>query len=533
MTSPVPAASQATGDEIVIGMDIGTTNSKGVACRVDGTVVAQVRLEHQVSSPHRGWVEHDADAVWWADVVTICRRLLKEVGSGQAATVRALAVTTCGPCLVPVDAAARPLRAGILYGVDTRASDQIASLQDRIGRRAILGLSRMPLTSQAVGPKIAWIAEYEPDVFRRTTTFHTATSYVVRRLTGVDVIDHHQASYFTPFIDARRRTWDVRHAPELDLARRLPPIRWPGQIAGTVTGAAASETGLAAGTPVLVGTSDGPAEAVAVGALRPGIVAATYGSTTTLTTFGRRPGRSAGLWVSDGITPDAECLAAGLSTSGSILAWFRREFAVDLPAADAAGRARAMAILVDEAATSPAGANGLLVLPYLSGERTPFADPLARGTVVGLTLAHTRADLARAILEGIAFALRHIADTFTGAGIPVGLLRSAGGGAIHPLGLQIVSDVTGLTQEIPVQTIGAAYGAAFLAAGAVGLAPAPDAGTDGWFRVSSIVRPDPANSAVYAERYDLFRRLYRDTRVVNHALARGAVVARSAPGVRP
>lgn len=526
MTSRVPAARPVTGDEIVIGIDIGTTNSKGVACRADGTVMAQVRTEHAVSTPHPGWVEHDADTVWWADVVTVCRRLLGELGAGGAAMVRAVAVTTCGPCLVPVDAVGRPLRPGILYGVDTRASEQITALEDRIGRRAIMGLSRMPLTSQAVGPKIAWIAEQEPEVYRRTATFHTATSYVVRCLTGVDVIDQHQASYVTPFIDARRRAWDVRYAAGLDLARRLPPIRWPAEIAGTVTAAAATETGLAPGTPVLVGTSDGPTEAAAVGALRPGIVATTYGSTTTLTTFGRRPGRSAGLWVSEGITPDAACLAAGLSTSGAILSWLRREFAPDLPADDAAGQARALSTLADEAATSPAGANGLLVLPYFSGERTPFADPLARGTVVGLTLAHTRADLSRAILEGIALAVRHILDTFTAAGIPVDILRSAGGGTIHPLGLQIVSDVTGLAQEVPVEQIGASYGAAFLAARAVGLIPAREAGarepvSDGWFRVASTVRPDPANVTLYTDRYDLFRRLYRDTRAISHALATG------------
>lgn len=501
---------RADDDAIVIGIDIGTSKAKGVACTPDGTIVAEVVIEHTVSTPYAGWFEHDPDAVWWGETVAICRDLVAQVGTARH--IRAVSVTTCGPCLVPVDADGRVLRPGILYGVDTRASDEIAMYESNIGRRAIAALCGMALTSQSVGPKIAWVARHEPDVARRTAVWHTATSFIVARLTGESVIDHHQASFFGPFIDARRRTWDLRYAANVDLQGRLPRLGWPTSIAGTVSGAAAATTGLSAGTPVLVGTSDGPTEALAVGASRSGVIAATYGSTTTLTTFASPAHHSAAvLWRSEGWSPDERCLAAGLSTSGAIVAWLRNVVA---------GAASDHVALADEATDSPPGARGLIVLPYFSGERTPFADPLARGVVVGLTLQHTRGDLHRAILEGIAYGIRHIIESFVGAGIPVDSIRASGGGTRHPLGPQIVSDVTGREQVVGRATIGASYGAAYLAVRSLGLLrpEAPDA----WFQADRLISPAAASASTYDSGYALFRRLYRDTRPVVHALAAAA-----------
>jgi xylulokinase len=509
MTQKRGRPSSADHDAIVIGIDIGTTNAKGVACRTDGTVVADVQREHEVATPQPGWFEHDVETAWWGDTVAICRELLAQIGS--PAGIRAVVVTTCGPCVVPVDADGRPLRPGILYGVDTRAGDEIAAFEATIGRRAITALSRMRLTSQSVGPKIAWVARHEPDVARRTAIWHTATSFLVARLTGAAVIDHHQASFFGPFINARRRTWDLRYAADLDLQGRLPDLDWPSAIAGTVTTAAAAATGLPVGIPVLVGTSDGPTEALAVGATRPGVVAATYGSTTTLTTFGA-PTRRTGavLWDTEGWSPDRRCIAVGMSTTGAVVAWLRRELAPDGDA------------MVAEAAASPPGARGLLVLPYFNGERTPFADPSARGVVVGLTLQHTRADLYRAVLEGIAYGVRHLLEAFASAGVPVESIRAAGGGTRDALGLQIVADVTGREQIVARATNGAAYGAALLAARAIDASRPdrrPGAPDDGWFQPSRLIVPDPATAAIYDRGYAMFRRLYGDTRQVVHALA--------------
>ena len=503
---------------VLIGIDIGTYASKGVACRPDGQVLAEATLAHGISIPVPGHVEQDADAIWWHDLVGLSRDLVDAIGS--PGDVAAVSVTTCGPCLLPVDGARRPLRPGILYGVDVRATDQIAALEARVGRRAIRALGRMGLTSQSVGPKIAWLAEHEPAVYAETARFHTATSYLVLRLTGIEAIDRHQACYFTPFYGARRREWDLRHAGGLGLARRLPPIRWTTEIAGAITDEAAALTGLQVGTPVLVGTSDGPTEAASVGALRPGIAALTYGSTTAVTTFGDLSRSSRGLWESEGIFPGRRSIGGGLSTSGAVTSWLRRELARELPQGTSREVAEAHAALTREAAVSVVGANGLLFLPYLGGERTPFADPLARGTIAGLALRHTRGDISRAILEGIAFAVRQLFEVLAAESVGVDRVRVAGGGTRNRLAMQIVSDVAGITQEVPAVTIGAAYGAAYLAALATGLADERDQ-PDGWVRITDRIVPDTTAAEAYEPLYALFRRLYRATASINHELAGG------------
>ena len=532
---PIVTRQVRAGATVVIGIDIGTYGSKGVACLADGTVLARSRLEHDVSTPNPGEMEHDADAVWWHDLVELCRLLLDGLGDGIE--VAAVSITTCGPCLLPVDAGGRPLRPGILYGVDTRATDQIARLAARIdgevqggtegdarrGSDVVMAAPR--LSSQDVGPKILWIAEQEPAIYQRTARFHTATSYLVHRLTGHESIDRHQAAYFAPFVSAAGDAWDLQHAVGLDLGRRLPPIRWPKDIAGAVSADAAAATGLPPGTPVLTGTSDGPTEALAVGAMESGTVAITYGTTTTLMTFAELAGPATGLWVSDGFEPGRRCIGAGLSTSGAITGWLRRGFARELAQANGAEMAEANASLSAEAAASPPGANGLLVLPYFSGERTPFIDPWARGTIAGLGLNHTRGDLYRAILEGIAFGVRELVEAFRAQGVPVTKVRASGGGTHDDLAVQIISDVTGLAQEIPEEAIGASYGAAYLGAEAVGLIPAGSRAADAWVRIARRVDPEPATAALYAERYELYRRLYRETRDINNHLARAGVGA--------
>lgn len=503
-----------TPGPVVLGIDIGTSRSKGVACRPDGTVVAHATKAHEVDRPVPGRVEQDAEAVWWGDTVALCRDLVEAVR--DPGRIRAVAVTTCGPCLLPVDGDGRPLRPGILYGIDTRAADEIERLEQRIGAASIRRRTGMPLTSQSVGPKLAWVARHEPEVARRTVAWHTATSFIVERLTGVAAIDHHQASYFGPFIDARRRAWDLRDADAAGLpglARTLPDLRWPREVAGGVTAAAASTTSLPAGVPVLVGTSDGPMEALAAGATVPGIVAITHGSTTTLTVLAVPSGRARGLWLTEGLGPDQPCVGVGVTTTGALVRWAGAILAPGLDPADADR------VLEREAAASPPGANGLLIVPSFAGESTPVHDPTARGIIAGLTLKHGRGDISRAVLEGIAFGVRDLLEAYAAAGLPVDRLRAAGGGTTNALALQLVSDVTGRSQDVAATPACAALGAALLAAEAVGLA---EADVD-WFVADRRIEPDLATTVVYDERYAAFRRLVRDARPTGRALALAAL----------
>jgi len=501
---------------VLMGVDIGTYSAKGVVCRPDGSVLAEARVEHELSVPRPGYAEHDADGVWWHDFTGISKELMAALPPG--ARVAAVAVSACGPCLLPVDKSGRPLRPGILYGIDARAGSQIAELEARCGVREILRLSGTRLTSQSVGPKILWLRQHEPDVFASTARFLTATSYVVYRLTGEYMVDHHQSSYFAPFIDLRRGQWDLRFADGLLSPSVLPAIRWSDETVGHVTPGAATETGLLAGTPVIAGTTDGLAEAISVGIIRPGTLMVMYGSTLGLVTLLERPRRAPNLWLSEGAFAGEYVLAGGLSTAGAITTWFRREFARELPQETGAEIGAAHSTLSGEAEQSPIGSRGLLMLPYFSGERAPFNDPQARGVIVGLTLTHSRGDIYRSVLEATALGVRHNLEEMRRSGAVINRVCAVGGGAGSRLWPRIVSDATGLTQEIPARTTGASYGDAFLAGLSIGLVSDKAALLRDWVQIVDRVEPDRGRGARYDDLYQLYRRLYRTTRSVVHDL---------------
>ncbi|MEU6720275.1 FGGY-family carbohydrate kinase [Nonomuraea sp. NPDC046802] len=475
-----------------LGIDIGTSSSKGVLVAPDGTVVATAVREHPTATPRPGWFEHDALDVWWADFVAIVAELARP-------DVAAVGVSGIGPCVLPCAEDGTPLRPAILYGVDTRATAEIAAQNARYGAGAIMERCGSPLTSQAVGPKLEWLREHEPEVWAGTRRLFMAHSWLVHRLTGAYVLDHHSASQCTPLYDTRTHEWitDWDVAPGLE----LPELAWSGDVAGTVTRAASELTGLPAGIPVVAGTIDAWAEALSVGVGSPGDVMLMYGTTMFIVEVLAERATSPKLWGTAGVAPGTYNLAAGMATSGAITAWLR-----DLTGAS-------FGDLTTEAAAAGVGAEGLLMLPYFAGERTPLFDPDARGTVIGLTLRHGRGHLYRAALEATAFGVRHNLEAMREAGGKGGRLVAVGGGTRGGLWTRIVSDVLRQEQELPAHTVGAAFGDAKLAAGAVGVSCA------GWNPVTSVVRPDPEAAEEYERLYRLYRELYQATSHIAHALA--------------
>ncbi|NGN66900.1 FGGY-family carbohydrate kinase [Streptomyces sp. A7024] len=488
---------------LLLGIDIGTSSSKGVLTRPDGTLVTQSVREHATSTPRPGWVEHDASSVWWADFLGLARELTAAAAAAGEA-VAAVGVSGIGPCLLPVDEAGEPLRPAILYGVDTRAGDQIAAQTARYGESEIMRRCGSTLTSQAIGPKLEWLREQEPSVYGRTRRWYMASSWLAYRLTGAYVLDHHSASQCTPLYDLGANAWIEEWRDEIAPGLEWPELVWPSEVVGTVTPEAAALTGLAVGTPVVAGTVDAWAEATAVGATAPGDLMLMYGTTMFLVNFVDAPVASKQLWGTAGAFEGTYCLAGGMATSGAVTGWLR-----DLTGSD-------YGTLVAEAADVPAGAEGLLMLPYFAGERSPLFDPDARGLIHGLTLRHGRGHLYRAALEGTAFGVRHNLAAMTEGGGDIRRLIAVGGGA-RELWTQIVSDVTGKPQEIPRHTIGAAYGDTFLAAVGAGLASPGDIAS--WNPVESVVSPDPTRGKVYEELYDLYLNLYPATREAAHTLA--------------
>jgi xylulokinase len=494
----------ATG-AATLGIDIGTFESKAVLADGDGRILAQASVAHGLIVPRPGWAEHRAEEDWWADLARLARGVLAQSGLPPE-RIAALAVSAIGPCMLPVDAAGRPLTNAVLYGVDTRASAEIAELETRLGDAAIRALGGNGLTSQSVGPKILWLQRNRPEAWAATRLFHTSTSWLVWRLTGAAVIDHYTAASFTPLYDIARQDWAADLA---GICRRdqLPRLMWSTEVAGRVTARAAAETGLAEGTPVSCGTIDAAAEAVSVGLRTPGDMMLMYGSTVFVILLADGRLADPRLWHAPWLSAGRHAAMAGLATSGTLTRWFRDELARD---ADFEG-------LAAEAATSPPGARGLIVLPHFSGERTPLHDPGARGAVFGLDLTHGRGDLYRALLEGIACATRAITETYAEAGQRPARVRAVGGGTRNRVWLQATSDLTRLDQTLCNVTIGAAYGDAFLAALASGLAVPAD--IDRWNPPETIIAA--AAHPAYDQLYPLFQRLYRQTRDIAAALEAG------------
>jgi xylulokinase len=495
---------------LLLGIDIGTFGSKGVLSTPAGAVVAEHRIEHGLSVPQPGWAEHDADQVWWGGLCLIVAALLDEA-QVDGGDISAVAISALGADVVPLDAHGDPLRPAILYGIDTRSTGQIVELDARFGAEEMATLAGQYLTTQAIGPKIMWIRDNEPDVFRRTEYLCSASTYLVLRLTGEYVIDHHSAGIFNPLYDLEHGRWSDRFAEPIIGDKRLPRLGWVDEVAGHVAERAAAETGLHVGTPVTVGTIDAIADAVSVGVIEPGDLMLMYGTTSFLVLIQDHavPANEV-LWQVPYAFAGSYDIEAGMATTGAMTRWFRDHFT---------GSERApYAELADEATRVPLGSDGLVVLPYFSGERTPINDPEARGMIAGLSLGHGRGHVYRAMLEATAYGVTHNLEAMRGAGAVARRVVAVGGGTQSDLQLQVVSDVAGIEQILPRQTIGASYGDAFLAGLATGQLSMADL-HGSWVRTQRIIEPDPAASARYAEYLDVYKRLYLDSREELHRLA--------------
>jgi xylulokinase len=443
-------------DEFLLDLDIGTSSSKAVLARADGTVISTAEQAHKVSLPQPGWVEHDAQAVWWADI----QALLARFDKSELASVKGLCVSGLGPVLLPIRAKGEPLRPAILYGVDTRATAEAEELTDHYGAEAVLSVGGSPLTSQALGPKLLWLRRNEPEMWGSTRRFLMASSFAVFRLTSEYVLDHHSASQCDPLYDLGHSCWPTDWAGEVVPGLEFPRLMWPGEVAGTLSAEAASETGVRVATPVAAGTIDSWAEAFGAGVVAAGDTMLSYGTTMFIVYVASKALPDPYLWLTAGVTPQSRTVAAGMATSEALTSWLR------IITADPSYEQ-----LLAEAEQASAGADGLVVLPYFAGERTPLFDPSARGAILGLSLRHGRGHPYRALLEATAFGVRHNLKAIERAGGDPQRLVAVGGGTRGGLWAQLVSDVTGRDQDAASPSIGASYGDAHLAGAAADLVP--------------------------------------------------------------
>jgi xylulokinase len=477
-----------------------------------------------VSRPFPGWAEHDADEVWWGDVARIVQALLTQV-SVDPANVAAVGVSALAPAMVPVGVHGRPLRPGILYGIDTRAHVEIEWLNRELGWDTPDASPARRLQAQSVSPKIVWFREHEPERWQKTCKILGATGYIVHRLTGAYVVDPGNAEALVPFYDPRTASWDPAMCDRFRVPLSvLPEIHEATDVVGSVTPEAARQTGLAVGTPVICGAMDVLAEYLSSGVIQEDEGCVVFGSTMCMSVLSSVPRFHALLYGGRSLVPGLYRLSGGMASSGALSRWFRDNFAPLEVRTERQSGISAYQLLSDDAATVPPGSAGIMVLPYFSGERTPIFDINARGLILGLTMSHTRHHLYRGLLEGVTYGVRHHFDLMAEVGVVPRRLVAVGGGSQSELWTQILSDVTGQTLECVDRSIGPALADAFLAGYGIGLFSDFAPLAERWVRIGRTVRPDPRVTTVYDQYYRVYRRLYERTAEEMHELARlGAI----------
>lgn len=493
----------------LMGIDVSTTGVKVLMINPSGKVIASINTEHPLSTPRPLWSEQNPDD-WWKGAVTGIRTVLAQTGLKRD-QVAAIGLTGQMHGLTLLDKHGKCLRAAILWN-DQRTAHQCDVIRGKVGRENLIAICGNDALTGFTAPKILWVRENEPALYDKVRHILLPKDYVRYKLTEGYAVDCADGAG-TILFNLKARTWSAELLKTLEIPSEWLPQTFEGtQVTGHITSEAAHETGLKAGTPVVGGGGDQAAQAVGVGAVQPGIFALTLGTSGVV--FATTPGAN--------IEPEgrlhAFChsipqrwhlMGVMLSAAGS-LRWFRDTFT---PGKD-------FDALLAPTAAIPPGCEGLLFLPYLTGERTPHPDPLARGGFLGLTVRHGLPHLTRAVLEGVAFGLRDSFELVKSTGLShLQQVRISGGGARSAIWRQILANVFDSELVTVNVTEGAAYGAAMLAGVGAGIWPDVDQACLACIQVTGSTQPQPEQVRLYSDYYNLYRQLYPATREVMHRLA--------------
>jgi len=488
--------------DLLLGIDIGTSGTKSVLVDAKGHILGIAYRTYAFDTPHVGWAEQDPE-VWWRATVETVQDVL---GSIRVAPDRIRGVGFSGQMhsLVPLDEDRRPIRPAILWA-DQRSVAQVRRIYGHVGREQLARLTGNPVATGFMAASLLWMRENEPGPFRRIRRAILPKDYVRMRLTGevgTDVTDASSSLLF----DTADRKWSDELLGLLDLDRgMLPDVGESQAPAGEVGEDAARMTGLSRGTPVVLGGGDQPMQAVGNGLVFPGVASSTIGTGGQFFTPTERPAYDPELRTHTfcHAVPGMWNVMGASLCGGMALKWFR-ENVVD---------GASFEELSEEASAVFPGSEGLIFLPYLVGERTPHMDPDARGMFFGLTLRHTRAHMARAIMEGVAFALRDSMEIFRGLGLRMDRILASGGGARSPVWRQIQADVFGRRLYTTRAREQAGLGAALVAGAGVGIyASVAEACREVVRTDDTTTDPDPERVGLYDRVYEIFRDLYRNNR---------------------
>ncbi len=502
----------------LIGMDVGTTGVKALLVDSSGSIVASAVEEYPMYTPRPLWAEQDP-ADWWCATCDAVRRLLAE-SSVRARDLAGVGLTGQMHGMVMLDARGEVLRPCIMWN-DQRTAAQCAWIMQTVGRERFLELTMNPALPGFTAPKIIWTRDNEPEVYARAAKVLLPKDYLRFKLTGEYATEVSDASG-TVLLDVGQRRWSTEVLDALGIpAEWMPACYESPQITGRITLAAAEATGLPVGLPVVGGGGDQAASAVGSGIVEPGLVSVTMGTSGVVFAYTDTPRRDPegrlhtfchavpGKWHVMGVT---------LSAGGSFR-WYRDTLGLSEKEVARLSGVDAYDILTAEANEAPAGCEGLLFLPYLTGERTPYPDPNARGAFVGLTLRHDKRHMVRSVLEGVAYSLRDCLELFRELGVPIQQVRAAGGGARSQTWRQILADVFGAEIVTINVTDSTAFGAALLAGVGTGqFASVPEA-CAATIRLVDRIEPQGAQQRIYDEHYGIYRSLYGALKPAFGALA--------------
>ncbi|MBX0329411.1 xylulokinase [Oscillochloris sp. ZM17-4] len=484
----------------LLGLDIGTSGAKAILCDGAGRVVASATAEYPLSQPRPLWSEQDP-ADWWRGAREAMRAVVTMAGV-PAGQIVGLGLTGQMHGAVFLDADDQVVRPAMLWN-DQRTAAECTQISDLVGAERLVAITGNPALTGFQAPKILWLRRHEPEAYARVAHVLLPKDYIRLLLTGDYATDASDAAG-TLLLDLRARDWSAELLAALEIPRAwLPQVYEGPQITGRLLPAAAQELGLRAGLPVAAGGGDNAAAAVGTGVVRAGVVSSSIGTSGVLFAHSDAPaldpqGRLHGFCHA---VPGQYHLMAVTLSAGGAFQWLRNTL-----------RAIAPALSYDEltalAEATPPGAEGLLFTPYLTGERTPYLDPLARAAFVGLTARHGLGHMARAVMEGVVFSLRDGLEIMKGLGVPAGEIRATGGGAKSRLWLQLQADIYGVEVATLAAEEGPAYGAALLAGVGAGVFADVAEAVARCVRVAGVTATNPANRAAYEEAYAAYRQVY-------------------------
>ena len=483
---------------LLLGLDIGTTSNIGILIDADGRTLATASRPVTLHADHPGWAEEDAED-WWRNVCAVCRELVDRTGI-DAGEIAGIGVTGMLPAVVLLDGDGQPVRRSIQQS-DGRVSREVAEMAAETDAAAFLQRTGNGITQQLVGTKLRWLAKHEPETLDRAETVFGAYDFIVHRLTGARSLEANWALESGFYDIGRGDLADDLLA--LGHARRdlLPTVRKGHAVVGAVTPQAAAATGLATGTPVVAGAADHIASAFVAGVKAAGDVLIKFGGAGDIMLSTDTPRPDHRLFLDFHIVPDLWMPNGCMACSGSLLNWMAGRLAV--PSGPGTPHARLDAL----AGAAPPGADGLVLLPYFLGEKTPVQDPDARGTLVGLGLHHDIGHLWRATLEAVVFGFRHHVAVARELGYPVTRILASDGGTASAVWMQIAADALQQPVHLLEGHPGSCLGAAYVAGVGVGALDGWD-GIDRFVRPGRTVEPRADTAAAYDHAYGLYRDVY-------------------------